>query len=40
MYLSIYLSIYLYIYVIIYICYGKCNRIGNYAYLPDVMYNF
>ena len=23
-----------------YNCYGKCNKIGNYAYLPAVMYNF
>ena len=23
-----------------YICYGKCNKIGNYAYFPAVMYNF
>ena len=22
------------------ICYGKCNKIGNYAYFPAVMYNF
>ena len=21
-------------------CYGKCNKIGNYAYFLAVMYNF
>ena len=26
--------------LIIYLCYGKCNKIGNYAYFLAFMYNF
>ena len=28
---------YIYIYIYIYICYGKGNKIGNYAYFPAVI---
>ena len=27
------------IHIYIYICYGKGNKIGNYAYFPAVMYD-
>ena len=40
LYKKFYIILHIIVIYIICLRYGKCNKIGNYAYFPAVMYNF